>query len=181
MKNKILLFSGFLVLLLFLSLSSYYWYTFFININSSFNNNSSNTNNEQVIFEDNSKKIVQDNASITNDSDVSSITPYKFEVKNTASNENKYIVYIEDVLPGSVNDGCTEETFLSRDMLKYQLIMNDEIIKEEVLSNVQDNILDSRSIASNTTNNYELRIYIHSESEDFHNKHYHYKIVLKND
>ena len=45
---------------------------------------------------------------------------------------------------------------------------------------INDNILDTRSISKDATNNYELRIYIHEDATDWTGKHYHYKVVLNN-
>ena len=43
----------------------------------------------------------------------------------------------------------------------------------------KDNILDTRSVNGKDANSYELRIYIHDTNEDWYNKHYHYRVVLK--
>ena len=48
------------------------------------------------------------------------------------------------------------------------------------MSNIDDNILDTRNISGLKTNNYELRIYIHDEALNWMGKHYHYKVVLNN-
>ena len=48
------------------------------------------------------------------------------------------------------------------------------------MSNINDNILDTRKIEGSKTNNYELRMYIHEEALNWMGKHYHYKVVLNN-
>ena len=102
-----------------------------------------------------------------------------FKVKNSKNTEGKYTIFIEDAPLNSINDGCTEETLLSRKDLKYQLKLNGQIIKEDFLSSIKDNILDTETIKENTTNNYELRIYIHENANDWVGKHYHYQINIK--
>ena len=93
-------------------------------------------------------------------------------------NTSNYILYIEDLPANVLNDGCSEDTLLTRNQLKYQLILNDKVIKEDYMTSIKDNILDTREINGKTTNNYSLKIYIHDEATDWVGKHYHYKVSI---
>ena len=180
MKNKLLLICAAFLLFSFLVLGTHFWYSFFMSTSGDFNNNNDGLKNGSIILNDNNSSVYDVDADSLEDDEVSSVTPYKFEIKNNSNKDGNYSIYIEDLPPNSVNDGCTEETLLERNMLKYQLKLNGNVIKEDYLSNINDNILDTRKIVSKESNYYELRFYIHDEATDWAGKHYHYKVVLNN-
>ncbi len=180
MKNKFLLLCASLLLLIFLVYGTYSWYIFFLGASGSYGENaSSSLKDGNIVLNDNGNAVYDADAKNIEDEDVNEVPPYKFSINNSGS-KDKYTLYIEDVPLNTIDDGCTSDTLLNRSQLKYQLKLNGKVIKDDNLSNIKDNILDTREIAANTTNNYELRIYIHSEAEDWTGKHYHYKVVINN-
>lgn len=185
MKNKFLLMIGGMILLIFLIFGTYTWYNYFLEVGNNFitnpdNNLNNNLKKGNITLQDNGNAIYNSNANSIEDLEVDTVTPYLFEIRNSG-NTASYSVYIEDLPLNAVNDGCTANTLLTRNQLKYELKLNGVIIKNDLLANIKDNILDTRTINSNQVNKYELRIYIHSEALDWTNKHYHYKIVLNNE
>lgn len=181
MKNKILLICAILLLFIFLVFGTYAWYIFFLS--SSGNLDILNNNNLRygdIVFKDDGVSVYDENALSIEDIEVGTVIPYKFRVINEGNKEGEYTLYIEDLPVNAINDGCGEETLLTRDLLKYQLKLNGSVLKEDYMSNINDNILDTGKIMAGKTNNYELRIYIHDEALDWMGKHYHYKVVLNN-
>ncbi len=179
-NNKILIICVAILLFIFLVFGTYAWYLFFLKASGDFDiNNNSNLKDGNIVFKDNGNSVYDADASIVEDEQVDSVEAYSFQVINYGD-EDSYNLYIEDVPLNSIDDGCTSETLLSRSQLKYQLKLNGTVIKEDYLSNINDNILDTRSISKDATNNYELRIYIHEDATDWIGKHYHYKVVLNN-
>ena len=182
MKNRILLITGGLVLFIFLVFGTYTWYLYFLEAGNNYaidpdNTINSNLQDGKITLQDYGTGVYDSNANSIEDSEVNDVVPYRFKVVNDGKEDN-YSVYIEDLPANAVGDGCTEETLLTREQLKYELRLNGTVIKSDFLSNVKDNVLDTRKITTNQTNNYELRIYIHDDAEDWTDKHYHYKVVL---
>lgn len=181
MKNKVLLISAGLLLFIFLVFGTYAWYLFFLRASANFPiNDNAHLKDGDIALLDKGNNVYETDAESMEDEDIMAVTPYLFKVKNTSSNSDNYTLYIEDIPLNLIQDGCTSETLLTRDMLKYELRLNGKIIKKDYLSKIRDNILDERSIEADMTNEYELRIYIHEYAEDWGNKHYHYKVVINN-
>ncbi len=179
MKNKILLVCGSLMLIIFLVFGTYFWYLYFLRVN---NISSSTTTTQDVggiTLIDNGKNVYDSDATTTNPDNVENIDAYVFNVKNDTNKNGSYTLYLEDVPINSVKDGCTEETLLKRNQLRYQLILDEQVIKEDDLENIKDNVLDTRTIIPNSTNHYKLRVYIKEDAENWTNKHYHYKVSIK--
>ena len=180
MKNKILITCGLLMLIIFIFFGTYVWYLYFSNASGSYlvNNNSKYLETSGIIFQDNGNNVYDAQAESLKDDNLVSVPSYDFQVTNTKDTSGDYNLYIEDLPVNAISDGCTDETLLSRNQLKYQLKLNGNIIKEGLMSSINDNILDSRSINRNTTNYYSLKIYIHDEALDWYGKHYHYKVSI---
>ncbi len=180
MKNKVLLLCAGLLLLIFLVFGTYSWYIFFHNASGSYGSSTTNPKKDgEIVLNDSGNKVYDADAKNLKEEDVDSVVPYIFSIKNSGEKDD-YTLYIEDVPVNTINDGCTSSTLLSRSQLRYQLKMNGKVVKDDYLSNVEDNILDTRTIDKDTTNEYELRIYIHENAKDWENKHYHYKVVINN-
>ena len=179
MKNKVLIVCAGLLLLIFLVFGTYCWYLYFLRISGglSSSNNSKNLQLGSIVFKDYGNSVYDSDAEIIEDNNIEKVPSYKFDVINEGD-KSIYKLYIEDLPANMIDDGCTEDTILKRDQLKYQLKFNNEIIKEDYLANIKDNILDEREIEKNITNSYELKIYIHDEATNWTAKHYHYKVVL---
>lgn len=180
MKNKTLLFCGSVILFILLIFGSYSWYLYFLRASGSFNinYNSRYLKSSGIIFQDNGNNVYETDAKSLDDESIKDVPSYNFQVTNTINSTGKYTLYIEDLPANLIDDGCTEQTLLSRKQLKYQLSMNNKVIKEDFMESIKDNILDSREIDGNVTNNYSLKIYIHDEALDWFGKHYHYKVTL---
>ncbi len=180
MKNKFLVILAGILLVIILIIGTYAWYLFFLrgSANYSINYNSKYLQSGSLLFKDYGNSVYDANAESIKDDVVSNVPAYAFDVINTGKNNEKYNLYIEDLPVNSIHDGCTEATLLERNQLKYQLKLNGEIIKDDYLSNIADNILDTRNLAGDKTNSYELRIYIHDKASDWTGKHYHYKVLL---
>lgn len=179
MKNKVVLVCGALLLIIFLAFGTYAWYLYFLRLGGGFQiQNNSNLRYGDIVLKDDGNSVYDADADSIEDDLVHHVIPYKFRVINEDNDEGNYYLYIEDLPINAINDGCTYDTLLVRDQLRYQLKLNGEVIKEDFLSNIKDNILDKRNINGNSTNHYELRIYIHDTALDWMGKHYHYKVVL---
>ena len=182
MKNKTLLICAGILLLVFLTFGTYAWYTYFLSISGNVISSNATINSYKVgdiEFKEDAKGVYDADAKSIEDVDVSKVPAYNFSVENSSDTEKKYTLYLEDVPVNLVDDGCTEETLLSRNDLKYQLSLNNKVIKEDYLSNIVDNILDSRNLEAKKINTYSLKVYIHDGAIDWFSKHYHYKVVLK--
>ena len=179
-KNRLLIICGGIILLIFLVLGTYAWYLFFLrgSANYSINYNSKYLQSGSLLFKDYGNSVYDANAESIEGQAVESVPAYVFDVINTGKNSEKYNIYIEDLPVNAIQDGCTESTLLLRSQLKYQLKINSEVVKEDYLSNIQDNILDTRTLDGNKANSYELRIYIHEKASNWTGKHYHYKVLL---
>ena len=180
MKNKFLIICAGILLLIFLMFGTYAWYLFFLRASGEFsvNNNSKYLQTSGIIFQDDGNNVYDTKAESLDDDNLESVPSYDFKVTNTNNKKGKYNLYIEDLPVNLIDDGCTENTLLNRSQLKYQLKMNDEVIKEGYMESINDNILDSREIDANATNNYSLKIYIHDTALDWFGKHYHYKVTI---
>ena len=180
MKNKVLIVCAGLLLLIFLAFGTYAWYLFFLRASGDFpiNNNSKYLENSGIILKDNGNNVYDTKAESLEDDNISHVPAYQFQIINTIDKKGKYNIYIEDLPVNMVSDGCTEETLLDRSQLKYQLSLNGQVIKEGKMDTINDNILDSREIEPNTSNDYSLKIYIHDEATDWFGKHYHYKVSV---
>lgn len=180
MKNKVLIICAGLVFLIFLMFGTYAWYLFFLKAGGvlTVNNNKKYLETSGIIFQDNGNNVYDAKAESLEDNNIDSVPSYEFQVTNTNNHEGTYNLYIEDLLANQVDDGCTENTLLTRKDLKYKLSLNGKDIKKGYMETINDNILDSRTIEGNTTNNYSLKIYIHDETTNWFGKHYHYRVSL---
>lgn len=180
MKNKVLIICAGLLLFIFLVFGTYAWYLYFLHASGDFtvNNNSKYLETTGIIFQDNGNNVYDTKAESLEDNNISHVPSYNFQVTNTNDKRGKYNLYIEDLPVNLVDDGCTENTLLTRKELKYQLSLNGKVIKEGFMETINDNILDSREIDGKETNNYSLKIYIHDEATDWFGKHYHYKVSI---
>ena len=141
MKNKVLLICGSLLLLLFIVLGTYTWYLFFLRTTGEYSIvTGEGTRSGDIVLIDNGNSIYETDASDVSDEDVNNVLPYKFKIINQGNDLQEYTLYLEDLPVNSINDGCTNQTLLKREQLKYQLIVNSKVIKEDYLSNIKDNI-----------------------------------------
>ncbi len=138
------------------------------------NNNSSRVNKIKIVENNVGEKEDFINYGSINDDEIAKIKPFKFSVINKESNNSKYNLLIEDIV-----DNEKEELILSRKYLHYELSLNNNVIKKGILSDIKNNIIDTRTIKKNKTNNYSLKIWVSlNDSEiDLEHKYYSYNIV----
>ncbi len=82
--------------------------------------------------------------------------PYTFNIINNGKVRAKYKVILYD--------NASSGNSIKRENLHYQLILNNSIIKEGILSDIKDDILDLRSINSNNANEYNLKVWIDEDA-----------------
>lgn len=174
MKKKIFIGLGGLLLLIFLVVATYAWYLFFLKVGLDYNStyDVSHLKPGDIYFRDDGKGVVNLDAKSLDDASIDEVPAYYFKVINTKTASTDYTLYIEDI-PES-----DESKLLPRGELKYQLLLNGKVIKEDYMDKIVDNILDTRTIDSNTVNEYSLKVYIRADAIDWVGKHYYYKITM---
>ncbi len=177
-KSKIMLAIATVVLLVFIALATKFWFTYFLDLNS--NGSLSLKGTSYGSLELKTVKLMDENQRyITSLDDVTS--GYEFTVNNYKTSTTKYSLYLEDIPYYVVDDGCTNAMTLKRSELDYALYLNGELLVTDSLSSIKNNLLDSRSINIDVTNNYVLKIWINKDAQDTDNKHYHYRVNLVED
>lgn len=175
MKKIVLLLLAGVALFAFIFTTSILWYRFFYN--ESATGNSVNSFNVQL----GNNNVIDENGLIPLDDETAkNITPYEFKVENKSENNTTYNVLLEDaIISDDVN--YTSKELLSRNQLRYQLSLNGTVIKVGNLSEIKNNILDTRSIAFGQVNSYQLRIYVAEsvQNTDWQNKYYHFDINVQ--
>ena len=171
MKNKWMICLAFIMIMAFISMSTYFWYKYFWQLDNSKNINGDI--NEQLVLSNIIGKPIADNK-IYEISD--NIPKYKFQIANDYDRDINYILYIYDDFE---NQGFNNTLLLSHDQLNYELKLNGTIIAYGLLSDVENNIIDQRTLAKKMTNNYELKIWINN-TDNSSIKQYSYKIMLFN-
>ena len=175
MKKIILLLLAGVALFAFIFATSILWYRFFYNDSTT----GSNVNSVNVQLGDNN--VIDESGLIPLDDETAkTITPYEFKVENNSDRDTTYNVLLED---GVISDDAnyTNKELLSRNQLRYQLSLNGNVIKVGNLNEVENNILDTRNIASSQVNNYQLRIYVGEsfQNTNWQNKYYHFNINVQ--
>ena len=175
MKKIVLLLLAGVALFAFIFTTSILWYRFFYN-DSDASNSVSSVN---VQLGDNN--VIDESGLIPLDDETAkTITPYEFMVENNSTNDTTYNVLLEDTVI-SDDANYTNKELLSRNQLRYQLSLNGNVIKVGNLNEIENNILDTRNIASSQVNNYQLRIYVGEsfQNTDWQNKYYHFNINVQ--
>lgn len=171
MKNKKLFTIGFICLIAFIGIGTYFWYLYFHEYEGDVL--AKNVRLELI----NSGKVDYINATIRDTDDI--IPIYYFRVKNNVNMHVSYEVLIKDILPSEAKDGCSDDTYFKREELKYELKLDNKVIKSGLLSEIKDDILDKREINSISSNDYALRIWLNEEDENTLDKHYHYRVNVR--
>lgn len=175
MKKIVLLLLAGVALFAFIFTTSILWYRFFYN-DSDASNSVSSVN---VQLGDNN--VIDESGLIPLDDETAkTITPYEFRVENNSTNDTTYNVLLEDTVI-SDDANYTNKELLSRNQLRYQLSLNGNVIKVGNLNEIENNVLDTRNIASSQVNNYQLRIYVGEsfQNTDWQNKYYHFNINVQ--
>ncbi len=93
---------------------------------------------------------------------------YSFKVMNKNMVDTSYSIILDD---NTDNDNS-----ISRDKINYQLILNNYVVRAGELSDIKDNILDTRLIEKGHTNNYTFKIW--TDEINTNNKVYEYKLKI---
>lgn len=177
MKKIVMLFLAGIALFAFIFATSVLWYRFFYNNDTS---DSSNVSNVTIQLDDENNVIDESGLIPLDDDTARTITPYEFSVNNNSESDYTYNVLLEDSI---ISDDITysSKELLSRSQLRYQLILNGEVIKIGDLSDIKNNVLDTRVINASKTNNYQLRIYLaeSSQNTNWQNKYYHFDVKVQ--
>ena len=177
MKKIVMLFLAGIALFAFIFATSVLWYRFFYNNDTS---DSSNVSNVTIQLDDENNVIDESGLIPLDDDTARTITPYEFSVNNNSESDYTYNVLLEDSI---ISDDITysSKELLSRSQLRYQLTLNGEVIKIGDLSDIKNNVLDTRVINASKTNNYQLRIYLaeSSQNTNWQNKYYHFDVKVQ--
>lgn len=176
MKNKRILTIGIISLIIFIGLATYLWYLYFSDYEKKLISQDAIDN---ITFA-NSIELVNSGgtnyANATNKDDDAIIPVYYFRVSNKSDKEFEYVLLFENV---TVNDGCTPETTLKRSELEYELRLNDSVIQKGDLDSVDNDILETNTIASHSNNDYALKVKIKDNVTNYNDKHFHYVVTIK--
>lgn len=148
MKRAIILLISGIVLIISIFLIAFYSWSYF-----NLRKPKVDLSTLEIVLSDTGKINLTEQAP-TADSEVKSITPYKFKVANKGDVSTKYQVLLEDV----ISDNAT--TVLNRNFLKYELTQDGIVVKNGDLSSIKNNILDENTISAKEEKNYELRIWV---------------------
>lgn len=172
MKQKLLLILAGIALFFFILAVTFIWYRiFYEELGTSENKN--DIANLQIQLEDNGNLVMMNDA-VPVEADSPSIIPYYFSIKNIGDNDSIYKIYLDDVLEN------TPSTLLPT-QLEYSLSLNNIEIKSGFVSDIEDNLLDTRDIASEGVNDYILKIWISADafSTEWQGKTYNYQIRVE--
>ena len=175
MKRFLLLVLAGIALFIFIFVISVLWYRVFYN-------DSTITSVSSIdIYLDNKNNVIDESGLIPLDANTAkTLVPYEFKVTNTSDKDTTYNVLLEDSII-SDDANYSNKELLSRSQLEYQLSLNGVVIKKGMLSDIKNNIIDTRVISPNTVNNYELRIYVSesAQSTEWQNKYYHFNVEVQ--
>lgn len=174
MKSKSIISVGIFSLLIFTISASFLWYLYFVDC-------------ETKVLAQNKKfdfvrgvELVNGGSTTyldaTNNDNEENIPVYYFRVKNSTDSDFNYVIYFENA---EVNDGCTKETTLSREELEFELTLDNKVIRSGGLEIIHNNILDVNTILKNSVNDYSIKVKIKPDTNNYANKHFHYKITMK--
>ena len=163
LNNKTFFRIGFVCVLIFIVIASYLWYLYFHNYEGEMLG-------KNIALEFiNSGHIDYVNAQVNDPEEI--IPTYYFRVKNNIDKVFKYEKKIK-------KDTKLPSTF-SEDELMYELKLDNRVIKNGLLSSIQNNVLDANTISGNKINDYSLRIWLADNAIDDANKSYHYVVNFR--
>lgn len=169
MKKRLILIFGGIILVIGVIFLSYISFQYF-------RNKDAIVSTLEIVVDDDGNKVNLDNQVPTNGNKTENIPPYHFSIKNSGDSDIEYELLIEDF----VNDKNESNKVLSRKNLKYQLSLNNRVIKTDNLSSVENNVIDIRTVNSKSSNEYELKVWLvgNLNSSDWMDKYYSYNIAV---
>lgn len=159
------------ILFIFCVATAFFWYKIFKDEKVAITNLT-------IALRDQGKGVDVESLVPKSDKDAKSLPAYSFDIMNTGDQEGHYQVLIEDSVKKD-SDGEISQDRLLRSQLKYELKLNGSVIASDLLSTVENNVLDNRVIDAKKTNTYDLRIWLPLDVKNWQNKIYHYKVVVK--
>lgn len=164
------------ILVLFMILSNTFGFYEYLKIGG--NRNTIKSSN--IVLEINDKTsltISNENSYPVSDEVGRTFVPYEFTVNNTGGKANYKVRLIHDE-KAIENDGCSDN-LIPDERIRFQLVKDGSIVKEDLLSNLNDYVMEESDIASSTSIDYELRVWIDKEAGiEVMNKHFHGKIEI---
>ena len=171
MTNKTVFKLAFFSLVIFILVATYFWFLYFKDY-------------EGVITKEKVRLELINNGGINyinavpNDLD-ENIPTYYFRIKNNSNDSIKYDIFLQNVSPSEVNDGCSDGMIFSTSELNYELKLDNKTIKSGVLSSLNNNVLDNNVVLGNSINDYSLKISLNEKAEENLLKHYHYIVSIR--
>lgn len=171
MRSKKIFSFGFVCLIVVIVVATYLWYLYFHAY-------------EGDVLVKNIRLEVMNTGKInyidaTPEDDASIIPIYYFRVKNHVNTSIKYDVLINDVNASMAADGCNDDTNFKRDELRYELKLNNQIVKTGLLSEVKNNILYTTNMKGSIIDSYSLKVWLDSNVHETIDRHYHYVVNIR--
>ena len=174
MKNKKIFTVAIICLIIFMGIAAYLWYIYFHDYEKKLIDENCKSEFVNLVELKNTGNVNYVNADV-DDSD--SVVPvYYFSVINNSEKDFEYEVVIED---REGNDGCDASSRLKREELEYELRLDNKIIKKAGLDTLTKNVIDTNIIKNKSTNDYSLKIKLKNDDIDYHDKHFHYVVNIK--
>ncbi len=171
MKNKTVFKIAFISLVIFVLVATYFWFLYFKDYEGSIKE-------EKIRYElINNGGINYINA-VPNDLEAN-IPTYYFRVKNNINDAIKYEIFLQNVSPSEVNDGCSDGMIFASSELNYELKLDNRVISTGNLSTLTNNVLDNNRVLGNSVNDYSLRIWLNESASTNLLKHYHYIVSIR--
>lgn len=172
-KKTLLIFIGAIALASFIMGTCFVWYKVF-------DKEPMSVTSFEVKLNDEGKGVSIVNMFPTSPDKIDQIANYEFAIKNTGGQVGSYNLLLEETALNKLEDGCTEQTLLTRNQLQYLLTINGKLASKGLLSDIKKNIIDFRTINAAATNNYSLKIWVPESASNtaWQNKHYHYHINI---
>ena len=166
MKTRRLFGVGFICLIIVMGVATYLWYLYFHNYEGEVL--SKNVRLELI----NNGKTNYINAMPNDDESV--IPIYYFRIKNNVNKSAKYNVLLNDVSASDAGDGCSDANNFKRNELRYELKLDNKVVKTGLLSDVVNNIIFTSQIEGNMVDDYSFRVWLDNGVESALDRHYHY-------
>lgn len=168
MKTRKLFGVGFICLIVVMGVATYLWYLYF------------HTYEGEVLTKNIRLELINNGKTnyinaIPND-DESVIPIYYFRIKNNVNVPVKYNVIFNDVSATSVGDGCSDATNFKRNELRYELKLDNKIVKTGLLSEVVNDILYTSQMDGRMQDDYSLRVWLDGNTQNSLDRHYHYVV-----
>lgn len=173
MKKKAMLNIALVIMIIFVCVSSYFWYKFFLDLGSDGSLIGAGGNRASLVL------VAKNQVHTTYDEDDKNIEGYKFSVQNKGVSTAKYRLVLVELDPREVNDGCTESTMIDAKYLQFELYYNDKVMENGILTELNNGVLVEKNINIDTSDNYELKVWLSNSADDLEGKHYHYKVELE--